>query len=1479
MTENANESADVSLRIDESLDKTEDLEMEEPKEYEPVSTEITTKLMDLVENVILNDGDINNAIEDIKTIDSPLVRSQLSDVYGNLSLISLTADQSKKAIELGKAIAQNFVPEDVLKVDCPAMGANEIKGKIVKTRTKVYYKQTKFNLLREESEGFSKLITELLTPIEEDALWVRISQLIGQFNLDPNRVLDIILECFACELGRKDVFVGILRRLRLSKEVLRDMVTLKFIFYQRAGHTSNSFYKMAVILCLEDLLDMLQLFQRLAPDQQKLIEDSNNSKAMIKQRAQKAEKISTIAAMEIQSQNPSTSQSSQGQESSSNQVTFESAIRAQISEDHKFSAELFDEYDVLGKNQKLGFLVAALELGSLSIASQLLSYFPHDYIFGKSRRAREGLTRILGYIIDDFYREKNPSIWESHPARKRTWDSFIEKPAKVSNWAEFEERAVPLVKLLGPNVGCVAEVATKLARLLKIMLEDPELNKTPENTLECNEKVNQLVDFALLPGLTIAEPMYKYGEEVWILISRLPYHQRYRMYGRWKTVNTVPYYLMQLEKGMILGRARYLMKRLSKDTVKLIGRQLGKLCLNHPTIALDYLLTQVQTFQNLIDPVVESLRYLSELAFDVLTYTLIENLADPAKQSLKTGDGTLSPWLSALAAFTGSIYKRYAIEYEGLLQYIVNQLKDKKSVDLLVLREVITAIGGVDQSTNLTEEHVQGLMGGELLKQETFTSLAQKSNRKAVTRLKEALQNADLSVSLAILMAQQRDCIVHQETKQAPVKLSCQILDECQSTFLQFVNFLRTNVKMEDYSKRFPQLSDLMTRFKLAPETAFHLARPIYWFRAQSSFELTKKLKKETTEKKKVDSETKNELYKEAMGQVLISVEEELVRVKDSEFWKDISAKLFTMFWMLSANDLEVSKAAYEREIEKIKKQLEAATNSDASKKKQIKEEERLKTLEAKLRAELNKMEEHVARVNQLLVSTKELLFATASSAQNNRFLQVCVIPRAVFSEIDAVFCAKLIMTIHSNRTSYFQTMILMDKIFYDISVVLIALTENEAANFGKFLSLLLEKVMYWHGDKEIFDKECLGFPGFLTKIRNSSGEFDYFGYKNVCHKWQSRISKAAQYAINNGSYLLCRNMIVVLKKILNHFPIIKTYETNMIADMEALRDREKGKREDLSVLATSYLINLKKRKAHIFTVEEFKGTPKKVKNEKKEEKKEEKKKEKKSEKNGKEKSETPSTPTQKQKRDFSGDEGVMKKAKTISPPDTPSSSNSKNDEKEKETKEKEVKERAKTTPKDQIRRILNKENERDKGKDKEDKEKNGIKARKVVSPREFLEQSKKNGKDREKGGERREKEKKEEKMKENGDKREEKEENKVDKEIKDEKKTKEDTTKEIKPTKPLRKTILAPEKEIEVVKEKEKKDSSKSDSNKRNSDEKIRPSSPSKHRERRPSKEKDTHDRRHSDRKPAEETAKPPKRISHSNSRENGPSMKRARN
>ena len=45
--------------------------------------------------------------------------------------------------------------------------------------------------------------------------------------------------------------------------------------------------------------------------------------------------------------------------------------------------------------------------------------------------------------------------------------------------------------------------------------------------------------------------------------------------------------------------------------------------------------TQVQVYDNLIGPIVDALKYLSSLSFDVLTYCLIEALAAPDKVCLE----------------------------------------------------------------------------------------------------------------------------------------------------------------------------------------------------------------------------------------------------------------------------------------------------------------------------------------------------------------------------------------------------------------------------------------------------------------------------------------------------------------------------------------------------------------------------------------------------------------------------------------------------------------------------------------------------------------------------------------------------------------------------------------------------------------------------------------------------------------------------
>ena len=65
----------------------------------------------------------------------------------------------------------------------------QFQQRYIRAKTRLFYKQQKFNLLREEIEGYSKLATELYECTKPEETLENIKSLIGCFNIDPNRVL------------------------------------------------------------------------------------------------------------------------------------------------------------------------------------------------------------------------------------------------------------------------------------------------------------------------------------------------------------------------------------------------------------------------------------------------------------------------------------------------------------------------------------------------------------------------------------------------------------------------------------------------------------------------------------------------------------------------------------------------------------------------------------------------------------------------------------------------------------------------------------------------------------------------------------------------------------------------------------------------------------------------------------------------------------------------------------------------------------------------------------------------------------------------------------------------------------------------------------------------------------------------------------------------------------------------------------------
>lgn len=93
--------------------------------------------------------------------------------------------------------------------------------------------------------------------------------------------------------------------------------------------------------------------------------------------------------------------------------------------------------------------------------------------------------------------------------------------------------------------------------------------------------------------------------------------------------------------------------------------------------------------------------------------------------------------------FCGTVFRKYSIELTGLLQYVANQLKAGKSFDLLVLKEVVQKMSGIEISEEVTAAQLEALSGGELLRAEVNTCVINCRERRKVGSLDKQIDRRD----------------------------------------------------------------------------------------------------------------------------------------------------------------------------------------------------------------------------------------------------------------------------------------------------------------------------------------------------------------------------------------------------------------------------------------------------------------------------------------------------------------------------------------------------------------------------------------------------------------------------------------------------------------------------------------------------------------------------------------------------------------
>ncbi|XP_062309257.1 THO complex subunit 2 [Osmerus eperlanus] len=1121
--------------------------------------------LDLAATVL---GDMMELRDDMPSI--------LADVFSILDIETGAMEEKNKRDHYTQLVGACllFVPDAILKErldpeTLESLGlikqAHQFNQKIVKIKTKLFYKQQKFNLLREENEGYAKLITELGQDLSGSitSLLVleSIKSLIGCFNLDPNRVLDIILEVYECRSDQDEFFLPLVKSYMCEPLTLCHILGFKFKFCQEPNEeTPRSLYHIAAALLHHNLIELEDIYVHLMPLDAAIVEEHKRDITEAKQIARKLTMV---------------------------------VVPSEKSEDKDREKDKEEEKnDKPPDNQKLGLLEALLRIGDWQHAQSIMDQMPAFYATSHKAIAL-ALCQLLHLSVEPLYRRagvpKGAKGCVLRPLRNKR------APRPAETFEDLRRDAFRMLCYLGPHLSHDPILFAKIVRLGKGFMKEYQ----SDSRNEVKDKMDTLLscflsiaDQVLLPSLSLMECNACMSEELWGLFKLFPYQHRYRLYGQWKNETYTSHPLLVKVKAQTVDRAKYIMKRLTKENVKPSGRQIGKLSHSNPTILFDYILSQIQWYDNLIGPVVDSLKYLTSLNYDVMAYCIIEALANPEKEKMKHDDTTISSWLQSLASLCGAVFRKYPIELAGLLQYVTNQLKAGKSFDLLILKEVVQKMAGIEITDEMTLEQLEAMTGGEQLKAEGGYFGQIRNTKKSSQRLKDALLDHELALPLCLLMAQQRNGVVFLEGGEKHLKLVGKLYDQCHDTLVQFGGFLASNLSTEDYIKRVPSIDILCNQFHTPHDAAFFLSRPMYAHQILSKYDELKKAEKGNRQQQKVHK------YVAACDLVMAPVHEAVVSLHPPRVWDDLRPQFYATFWSLTMYDLAVPNNAYDREVNKLKAQVKAIEeNADMPLNKKKKEKERCKALQDKLQEEEKKQLEHVQRVLHRLKLEKDnwLLAKSSKNETITKFLQLCLFPRCIFSAIDAVYCARFVELVHQQKTPNFCTLLCYDRVFSDIIYTVASCTENESRRYGRFLCCMLETVTRWHSDRAVYEKECGNYPGFVTIFRatgfdggNKADQVDYENFRHVVHKWHYKLTKASVHCLETGEYTHIRNILIVLTKILPCYPKVLNLGQALECRVHKICLEEKEKRPDLYALAMGYSGQLKGRRAHMVPENEF---------------------------------------------------------------------------------------------------------------------------------------------------------------------------------------------------------------------------------------------------------------------------------------------------
>ncbi|GKY98604.1 hypothetical protein MPSEU_000817100 [Mayamaea pseudoterrestris] len=1044
--------------------------------------------------------------------------------------------------------------------------------------TQSNYKQVKYNILAEQSEGYSKYLALLnhecifhtsTTSTDATLLKERVLTAIGTFQLDPVRCLDLLTDVLLWrqqqidtetrQHGVKMTLTNLIVMMQACFQPLLchlpDLLVFKLSAASDEKRQSSLFIVMAMLV-EQKLLNAKQMVRVLLASS-KLASVSEIYETIYKHIEQG---LQTMGRIKLQnSSNTEADAEKQEQDMRHKQLLNELASSHAV----RFLLEL------LRSDNKHG--LALLSTGNVfdddNEWSQLCFLLPETI--------GVAICDIIQQEIQQFLPPTRCGFDQSALAKDMTVDGDTDVEMHLENDASSLSLEEITAKISAPldciyGSGCIVlrpVLYTQLCRVIAHRLATMS---------DISDSVVHLIKSFLLPSLSLFSMNPTLAHEVWEMLRHLPYQTRYALYDSWRGKGLERAGLGDLNKPLWLIESefkagkdiRYALKRLSKDTIRDMSRHIAKVCHSHPLVVFTSILGQIESYDNLVQVMVDALRYVTPLGLDVLSCCILDRLSknnadDRANRNRLKDDGVnVSQWLQSLEAFVGYFYKQFPfVDFQGILGYLVTRLKDGHVMELGLLRALLKTSAGWSfadyaPASSLSHTQLMGRSGSHLLKRETMSfGIVDHINQKSSREVRRVLQTDNVGVCLLILLAQVRHHIVFGKVKsdghEKPIKLVAYLLDTCQVTIAMLLDFLSfpegdgalTRSPIEVYTKALPSLKDLFSVHELDAATCWMLYRPVQ-------------------HAKVTDSMTKGSLTSPDGTDLMLQ----------TNAWDHITPDLFEAFYAHASYDIQCPEDIYKSEIHRLEKESERQAQQKPDPANAV-PDDRAKEAAMRLSKDLAIHQEHVVHVRRVLESNRGSLLKMedVSIDAMTTFLCSCIFPRCMQGPDDAIYCAQFVALLHVHDTPGFGTLCLYDSIITHMSRALFGLTEGEAANLSILLLEVWKNVSRWRYDEEAFNNEMAGRNGSFMPGGDGVVEVTFGKYEELYNKWHASVGAVLVGALKSSEYIHIRNCLIVLTRLVSVFPTRPGLGNKLIRTLEPLASEETNSFADIRAAAAAY--------------------------------------------------------------------------------------------------------------------------------------------------------------------------------------------------------------------------------------------------------------------------------------------------------------------